>query len=193
MKKNKMMRIASVLLVAVLLSTCAISGTFAKYASKFVATTTATVAKWDVDATLGSATGVFDLFATINDTLDSNDEDDVADTLIAPGTEGQFTIVLNADNEVTTDYKIDFTLTKTNDNLPIEFSVDGGQYKSTLDRVTGTIGLDNNVNWSREIIVKWRWAIGTVNATTGIGSDNDYGESANTVTVGATVVFEQVD
>ena len=31
MKKNKMMRIASVLLVAVILTTCAISGTFAKY------------------------------------------------------------------------------------------------------------------------------------------------------------------
>ena len=35
MKKNTMMRIASVLLVAVLLSTCAISGTFAKYTSQY--------------------------------------------------------------------------------------------------------------------------------------------------------------
>lgn len=192
MKKNMMMRIASVLLVAVLLSTCAISSTFAKYASKFEATTTATVAKWNVKATLGNATGEFDLFATINDTLDSNDEDDVADALIAPGTEGKFTIVLDADNQVTTDYKIDFTLTKTNVNLPIEFNVDGKGWKSTLDSVTGTIGATNGT-WTDSIDVEWRWAIGTVDATTGIGSDNVYGESANTVTVGATVVFEQVD
>ena len=49
MKKNKMMRIASVLLVAVLLSTCTISGTFAKYASTASQTATASVATWDID------------------------------------------------------------------------------------------------------------------------------------------------
>lgn len=49
MKKNKMMRIASVLLVAVLLSTCAISGTFAKYTTTVTDSDTARVAKWGMD------------------------------------------------------------------------------------------------------------------------------------------------
>ena len=51
MKKNTMMRIASVLMVAVLLSTCAISSTFAKYVSSDSATDTARIAKWGVEVT----------------------------------------------------------------------------------------------------------------------------------------------
>lgn len=48
MMKNKMMRVASVLLVAVLLSTCAISGTFAKYVTSNDASDNARVAKFGV-------------------------------------------------------------------------------------------------------------------------------------------------
>ncbi len=46
--KNKMMRIASVLMVAALLSTCVISGTFAKYIKTASAEDTARVAKFGV-------------------------------------------------------------------------------------------------------------------------------------------------
>ena len=48
MKKNKMMRIASILMVVTLLSTCAISGTFAKYVTKASGEDQARVAKWGV-------------------------------------------------------------------------------------------------------------------------------------------------
>ena len=48
MMKNKMMRAASILLVAVLLSTCAISGTFAKYVTTNEARDSARVAKFGV-------------------------------------------------------------------------------------------------------------------------------------------------
>lgn len=51
MKKNKMMRLASALMVAVLATTCAVGNTFAKYVTKASATDTARVAKWGV--TLG--------------------------------------------------------------------------------------------------------------------------------------------
>ena len=56
MKKNKMMRVASALLVVVLLTTCAISGTFAKYVSEKDQTDTARVAKWGVSITTKSNT-----------------------------------------------------------------------------------------------------------------------------------------
>jgi len=48
MKKNKMMRIASILMVATLITTCAISGTFAKYVTKAEGEDQARVAKWGV-------------------------------------------------------------------------------------------------------------------------------------------------
>lgn len=48
MKKNKAMRLASILLVVTLLTTCAISGTFAKYVTTDSATDTARVAKWGI-------------------------------------------------------------------------------------------------------------------------------------------------
>ena len=62
MKKNRMMRVASALLVAVLLSTCAISGTFAKYVAKGSGSDTARVAKWGVQVT-GTAETTEDVVA----------------------------------------------------------------------------------------------------------------------------------
>ena len=48
MKKNVMMRLSALLLVAVLLTTCVISGTFAKYTTSDFAQDTAKVAKWGI-------------------------------------------------------------------------------------------------------------------------------------------------
>ena len=94
MKRNRMMRIASFLLIAVLATTCAISGTFAKYTTEYEATSSARVAKWDVklsETSGGSALASFDfgLFDTIKDTAGA-DEADVNANLIAPGTSGSF-------------------------------------------------------------------------------------------------------
>lgn len=96
MKKNKMMRIASVLLVAVLLSTCAISGTFAKYVQEGTSTDTSRVAKWGVTvgATSNSAfkktytVSESDARAIVNADVDIGD-----DYLVAPGTAGEITDV----------------------------------------------------------------------------------------------------
>lgn len=52
MKKNKMMRIAAVLLIVTLLSTCAISGTFAKYITTGEGEGSARVAKWGIEITM---------------------------------------------------------------------------------------------------------------------------------------------
>ena len=51
MKKNRMMRLASVLLVCVLLTTSVISGTFAKYVTSVESTDEARVANWGFTAT----------------------------------------------------------------------------------------------------------------------------------------------
>lgn len=67
MKKNKMMRIASVLLIVTLLSTCAISGTFAKYVTQANGEGSARVAKWGVVINMTGAP-----FAKTYNTKDGN-------------------------------------------------------------------------------------------------------------------------
>lgn len=81
MKKNKIMRLASGLLVAVLLTTCAISGTFAKYVTTGSGTDTARVAKWGVTID-GSGMEVFkNAYGT---TVIGSTK------VVAPGTNGTF-------------------------------------------------------------------------------------------------------
>lgn len=90
MKKNKMMRIASVLLVAVLISTCAISGTFAKYVTRVEGEDTARVAKWGILLTVDGdafgteykATDAAYLAADGTISVESSNEEKV----VAPGT-----------------------------------------------------------------------------------------------------------
>lgn len=91
MKKNRMMRVASGLLVAVLLTTCVISGTFAKYITADDANDSARVAKFGVVVTAeGSLFEKSYLHAPEtgeNATVVASEEVDV----VAPGTN-------NADN-----------------------------------------------------------------------------------------------
>ena len=191
MKKNKMMRIASVLLVAVLLSTCAISGTYAKYISSAVGSDKATVAKWDVKIgdTPISNTFTFGLFDTINDTLDSNDEKDVADGKIAPGTEGEFKIKLNTASEVTSTYKIDYNVTKN--GIPVKFSVDGGTTwtddLADVPKTTLAMGAQQV-----EITVMWQWVFEAEAPNTN-EADTALGTNPQDIIVEAIITVEQVD
>ena len=85
MKKNKMMRIASVLLVAVLLSTCAISGTFAKYVTTADAQDSARVARWGVTLTVTNDSIFFSDSYTSNNGITVNTSS-IGTNLVAPGT-----------------------------------------------------------------------------------------------------------
>ncbi len=94
MKKNRMMRLASGLLVAVLLTTSMIAGTFAKYTTQDSAYDSARVAKWGVEVqAVGNLYG--DTYASVDDgnvivkedatgfTVQSNNK---LDDVVAPGT-----------------------------------------------------------------------------------------------------------
>ena len=130
MKKNNVMRIASALLVAVLLTTCAISGTFAKYTTTASGTSTARVAKWG----FGTGDFTFDLFDGTyeNVATDVNPEINV----IAPGTSDSETIVFAADGqaaETEVAYTFTATLAISGDASLIsqmKWSLDGVTYKS---------------------------------------------------------------
>lgn len=113
MKKNKVMRLASCLLVAVLLTTCMISGTFAKYATSIEfggsnlgagqgGGSSAGVAKFQItlnktDITAGTPNNFkINFLDNVWDTVNANyqsgvgvKDKEVADNRIAPGTWGQ--------------------------------------------------------------------------------------------------------
>lgn len=84
MKKNVMMRAASALLVAVLLTTCTISGTFAKYTTSTTGTDSARVAYWGFDQ---AAELTINLFDKEYDASKADKSVNGAEKVIAPGTE----------------------------------------------------------------------------------------------------------
>ncbi len=84
------MRIAACLLVAVMLSTCAISGTFAKYTTGDDSTDTARVAKFGVVVT-GASNTANALFNTEYETGNVSVTSSTNEEVVAPGTEGDFT------------------------------------------------------------------------------------------------------
>ncbi len=107
MRKNKMLRMASALLILVLLTTSVVGGTFAKYVTTAEETDTARVAKWGVTFTAGS-----DLFAeSYKDPTDTNVTVEVSATgtnLVAPGTTGTgFSIT----NSTTTAPEVSYNVT----------------------------------------------------------------------------------
>ena len=67
MKKNTVMRVLSLILVLTLMSTCAISSTFAKYVTKAEGEDQARVAKWGVVVSVEGST-----FATQYKTTDGS-------------------------------------------------------------------------------------------------------------------------
>ncbi|MBR4072293.1 MAG: hypothetical protein IKK26_07045 [Clostridia bacterium] len=131
MKKNLMMRAASVLLVAVMLTTCAISGTFAKYVTAGpAATDSARVAKWGVTI---NATGVMfsDSYKDEATTYTAGETGDaitvqanIAGTdIVAPGTEGQLAAI-----SVEGTPEVDTRVTYVADLALAGWEVDGAVY-----------------------------------------------------------------
>ena len=85
MKKNIALRLASGLMLSCLLSTCVISGTFAKYVSTYDGSDSARVAKW----TFGNMTELeVDMFDGEYTNVKSKD----ATNVVAPGTSKEVTI-----------------------------------------------------------------------------------------------------
>lgn len=145
MKKNVMMRLACFLLVAVLISTSAISGTYAKYVTSEEGSDIARVAKWGVVIEAES----FGMFKTDYETTDTAKFTGTysvsaaagdRDNLLAPGTEGSFAdIAITGTPEVAVDVAIVPTVTVSNNWI-----VDGDFYCPVVITV-GTVeisGLD---------------------------------------------------
>ena len=200
MKKNRMMRLASVLLVCVLLTTSVISGTFAKYTSEGSVTDTARVAKWDIKLEGATITKdvTIDLFATAYKNpagTETTVQSDTTENVIAPGTEGFFEIDLKNDSEVAAEYAISYTINNAA-GVPIEFSLTGND-----DDWTSTIA---DLNCEKQplamdatastVTVYWKWVFNPAVPRT--DADDTYLgtlDTLPTVSVTATITVDQVD
>lgn len=138
MKKNIMMRLSAILLVAVLLTTCVISGTWAKFVETGSATDEAQVAKWGVEIT--AETPDDDEYQATELTADESAVTVVADTkVLAPGAGVKFASI-NVTGTPEVAVKVTYTATLTfSDNwkvagvdyMPLVFVINGTEYKDT--------------------------------------------------------------
>ena len=118
MKKNVMMRVASIMLVLVLMSSSVISGTFAKYVTSGSSSDNARVAKWGVTVEADFS----ELFSQRYDTKATWDGDTDGDSVVssevdvdvvAPGTSGtlaKFAVKGQPEVDVAVTYEADFEI-----------------------------------------------------------------------------------
>lgn len=203
MKKNVMMRAASALLVAVLLTTCAISGTFAKYTTSATGSDSARVAYWGWEPATMSLTGLFS--NTYDGTVTGEDGDDV----IAPGTTGSAKFAfafggITGDAAVDTvaqgitapevkysfEVKVDGSCDEAIKNNPnILWNLDGGTFGSWDDMIAGIKALSGSDTGKKEYAagdlpdaftatddehtISWKWIFDEKAANAEAGTGNN--------------------
>ena len=216
MKKNKMMRLASGLLIAVLLTTCAIAGTFAKYVTSDTDSDSARVAKWGVEVDVvidGAFKTEYDIKTATTDLLGETITKSVVasngDELVAPGTEG--TLLTKA--SISGSPEVAVNITKVADLVLTGWEIDGAYYCPLI--INGINGLDYanaatfeaaveaslavnvncqaNANLAQDTTVAWSWPF-SVNEANDI-KDTKLGNLANAPTVSFTykITVTQID
>ena len=184
MKKMSFMRMAALMLLLCLASTCAISGTFAKYTTEATGTSTARVAYWGF--TDGGTIEITNLFATSytgvgnNTNVVSN-----TDNIIAPGSTNSATFAFDyTDNtgksltapEVAYSFVVSTEGSAIADDIKsnpnIQWKLDTGEWGTWDDMITAIENLDGNKDYEpnelptafaagSEHIVSWQWIFET--------------------------------
>ena len=154
MKKNVMMRVASILLILVLMSTSAISGTFAKYVTSNSSTDNARVAKFGVEVEpngkmflkyyKGDAADWASLHLGDDSVVSSDDW-----KLIAPGTKGDMTkvhltgtpeVAVRVSYEATDIILGEFKDALGNEYCPLIFTINNETYGTNVTAATHKYG-----------------------------------------------------
>lgn len=193
-RSSMMVRLVAVLAVTMMFTMCFVGGTFAKYTSSATGTDNAQVAKWDIRVN-GSEIATsdeftFELFQTITDSNLTSAETDMAPadgSIIAPGTSGKFSIVIQNLSQVNAKYTINYTVNTS--SIPVEFSTDGSNWKTNINQLNVT---DDAIGLGTEetVTVYWRWRFeaGRDELDTSLGKDG-----TATLTVVANVTATQID
>lgn len=165
MKKKAVIIIA--ILVAIVLSF--IGGqTYSKYVTEVRGDGTAQIATWDFKVN-GQKEEVQTI--SLGSTYDSST---LVNGKIAPGTEGNFQIKVDATgSDVGIDYKIKFT-DETTKPANLKFYYQEVEYNSVLelgDALSGTINADDE-NKSKTFDIKWKWNYETGSNPTEVASND---------------------
>ena len=215
MKKNRMMRLASGLLVAVLATTSMISGTYAKYVTSGEATDSARVAKWGVTVTANGETFAKEYAKDdVSFVLDANT---VVSTekVVAPGTKGDMvSMQLSGTPEVASrvSYVADVAISSNwiaggNFYFPIIITINGTQYSADGTGCADAAafeayleakiaeyscdyeaGIDLSTVGTDSLAISWEWPFSTSDAND--VKDTELGNQAvvgNAATLGITV------
>ena len=187
MKKNKFLKLASGLLMLVLITCCAVSGTFAKYVTTGGASDVAQVAKWGMTITFTE-----DKAFAAESILNANYTEGTGATVvasstynvIAPGTEGTLANVnvkgkpevkFNLDVVVDLDLGAKWTTTGTDVYCPLLITINGTTFKidatndttakletavenAIKDYYNGTYEAnDSTFETGKVLVVTWAW------------------------------------
>ena len=211
MKKNKMMRTAAVLLVAVLLTTSVISGTFAKYTTSAASTDTARVANWGFDN--AATINIENLFQTSYD----KNVNGVVD-VIAPGTSNSASFQFTYDESNVYAPEVAYTFTVSVDdsycdtpianNPNIQWKLDDGAWGEWGTLLNSIKALSGDASGTKEYsagtlpaafgsadtthTVSWQWIFSTSEAQdaadTEMGNAADLADVKLVITINATQV-----
>lgn len=213
MKKNNTMRIAAGLAVAALLSTCLVSGTYAKYVKSDTSDDNARVAKFGVTVTAADGSA----FKTAYDGTVVSDNG--TDRVVAPGTAGQMTAVqLSGKPEVKVAVSNDATVdlgenwkVGTDFYCPLEVTVGTVTLKGTdsaytsvddfetaikneIDRTSATYDANANLATNGCPVISWKWAYTGNDDTkdTALGDAAAAGNAA-TISISVKTTVTQID
>lgn len=213
MKKNRVMRFASVILILTLLSTSVISGTFAKYVTKEEGTDTGRVATWGfVSDYAEGEVEITDLFMTAYDQNVLGTAD-----VIAPGTTNSASFAFKyAGQEAAPEVAYTFavsvegsTIDADIENNPnIQWKLDNGDWGEWDDLMTDIKTLSGDASGTKTYAagqlpegfadganhtIAWRWVFSTSDAQD--IDDTEMGNKAalDEVTVKITVTATQID
>lgn len=220
MKKNNTMRIAAGLAVAALLSTCLVSGTYAKYTAKGEGGDSAQVAKWGVKVANDGGHAFSGKYAKDDVTFTKGDDNTVVAqgsyNVVAPGTKGKFkaaTVSGKPEVAVRVDNKAEITLNGWNIATghpngfycPLTFKVNGTAVDlskcNSADAVqnaiqTAVAATSKNYAAGTELSnansanIEWAWAFDGDDA-----SDTKLGDltTAPTINITVTTTVTQID
>ena len=185
MKKNKSILVI-VLLLLVGITSGYVASTYAKYTDQITGNNgTATVAKWAFTDDNSSQTLTINFGQTYDPTT-------LVANKVAPGTQGSFNIALvNTTSEV----GVDFTVALDSiTNLPtnMKFYKDSTfttELTPGTSTITGQIAAGDSTGVT--IPIYWRWEYETNAIATNDPIDTDDGETAATLTIGATITGTQ--
>lgn len=182
MKKNTMMRVASTLLVAVLLTSCVISGTFAKYVTSATGSDSARVAEFGVRITANGETFT-DTYQGIEAGWTSkNTVDGEGDDVVAPGTSGDMVkMTLTGSPEVAVRVTYEATVFDldgwtlydgTTEYCPIVFTINGTTYGTNdTDATNKSATVADLENAIITVIAGYSKEYAPNTALTGVGPD----------------------